>query len=362
MKIHVIAAAAAGLVAVASCGRPPSDQAAAQVDPARLAAFAPLPSAMETPDNPRTEAKVALGRMLYYETRLSRDGQHSCNSCHDLADYGVDHNSVSTGVREQTGSRNSPTVYNAAGHIAQFWDGRAPTVEEQAKGPILNPIEMGMPSGAAVLAALREAPAYREAFRRAFPDDANPMTYDNLGRAIGAFERGLVTPSRWDAYLRGNQGALTPAERVGFNAFVEAGCAGCHGGTYLGGGSFQRLGVVEPWPALSDAGRAAVTSRPEDQGVFKVPSLRNIAQTAPYFHDGATVSLTEAIQLMGAHQLGRQLSDQEAAAIVTWLASLTGTIPQFYITPPGPRTRASGIGIGGLRAASPLDELRAVRF
>jgi cytochrome c peroxidase len=275
--------------------------------------------------------------MLYYETRLSRDGQHSCNSCHSLADYGVDHNRVSAGVRNQLGSRNSPTVYNAAGHIAQFWDGRAASVEEQAKGPILNPVEMGMPSDRAVLAALGAIPAYREAFRRAFPAEAHPVTYDNVGRAIGAFERGLVTPSRWDALLEGDAEALTPAEQAGFNAFVEVGCAGCHAGPYVGGASFQQVGLAERWPALADSGRG--------NGVFKVPSLRNIAQTAPYFHDGATISLTESVYLMAQHQLGRRLTADEAGAIVTWLEALTGTIPESYIAPPG---GATGSAIGRL--------------
>ncbi|HXV91105.1 MAG TPA: cytochrome c peroxidase [Gemmatimonadales bacterium] len=326
MRTHVIAAAAT-LAVVAACGRPAAERASVPIDPARLAAFAPLPRAIEAPDNPITPEKIALGRMLYYETRLSRDGDVSCNSCHSLADYGVDHNRVSTGVQNQLGSRNSPTVYNAAGHIAQFWDGRAATVEEQAKGPILNPVEMAMPSDQAVLAALAAIPEYRAAFRRAFPGEANPVTYDNVGRAIGAFERGLITPSRWDALLEGDAEALSPAERAGFNAFVEAGCSGCHGGTYVGGGSFQQVGLAEPWPALADSGRG--------NGVFKVPSLRNIAQTAPYFHDGATISLTESVYLMAHHQLGRRLTADEAAAIVTWLEALTGTIPESYISPPG---------------------------
>ena len=336
MRTQVIAAATLALVA--ACGRPD----AGRIDPARLATFAPLPGAIESPDNPITPEKVALGRMLYYETRLSRDGQHSCNSCHSLADYGVDHNRVSSGVRNQLGSRNSPTVYNAAGHVAQFWDGRAVTVEEQAKGPILNPVEMAMPSDRAVLAALGAIPEYRDAFRRAFPGEANPVTYDNVGRAIGAFERGLVTPSRWDALLQGDAAALTPAERAGFNTFVEAGCSACHGGTYIGGASFQQIGLAQPWPALADSGRG--------HGVFKVPSLRNIAHTAPYFHDGATVSLTEAVYLMAQHQLGRQLTADEAGAIVTWLQSLTGAIPEGYIAPPG---RAVPDGRGAPPAGGP---------
>jgi cytochrome c peroxidase len=333
MKTRVIAVACAG-IAVAACSRPGVERASDRVDPARLAAFAPLPDAIARPDNPLTEPKIALGRVLYYDTRLSRDRRHSCNSCHDLASYGVDHAAVSSGIGDQRGSRNSPTVYNAAGHVAQFWDGRAPTVEDQAKGPILNPIEMGMPSDAAVLARLRAVAAYREAFRRAFPDDADPVTYDNVGRAIGAFERGLVTPARWDAYLQGDAEALTPAERTGFNAFVGAGCSGCHRGAYVGGASFQKAGLVRPWPDLTDAGRRAVTQRPEDDGVFKVPSLRNVDQTAPYFHNGATVSLTEAVRLMARHQLGRALADEQAAAIVTWLQTLTGAIPSAYIAPP----------------------------
>ena len=337
MRTRVVAAAAT-LIVLAACGRPDAERASVPIDPARLAAFAPLPGAIDAPDNPITPEKVALGRMLYYETRLSRDGRHSCNSCHSLADYGVDHNRVSTGVRNQPGSRNSPTVYNAAGHVAQFWDGRAATVEEQAKGPILNPVEMAMPSDRAVLAALGAIPAYREAFRRAFPGETNPVTYDNVGRAIGAFERGLVTPSRWDALLAGDAAALTPAERAGFNVFVEAGCAGCHVGTYVGGGSFQPVGLAAPWPALTDSGRG--------HGVFKVPSLRNIAQTAPYFHDGSTVSLTESVYLMAEHQLGRRLTADEAAAIVTWLESLTGTIPESYIAPPG-RPAEAGTGRPG---------------
>lgn len=333
MRTLVIAVAAAGLV-VAGCTRGTPERAAARIDPAHLAAFAPLPETIDAPDNPLTDSKVALGRMLYYETRLSRDGQHSCNSCHDLASYGVDHAPVSAGVAGQRGSRNSPTVYNAAGHVAQFWDGRAPTVEEQAKGPILNPIEMAMPSDAAVLAELRAIPAYREAFRRAFPGERDPVTYDNVGRAIGAFERGLVTPSRWDAYLTGDAEALTAAERVGFNTFVATGCAGCHTGTYVGGTTFQRVGLIEPWPDLADAGRRAVTERPEDQAVFKVASLRNVAMTAPYFHDGGTRNLTAAVALMGRHQVGRQLTPEEVTAIVTWLEALTGTIPQSYIARP----------------------------
>jgi cytochrome c peroxidase len=304
------------------------------IDPAHLAAFAPLPAAIEAPDNPITQEKVALGRMLYYDPRLSLDQTVSCNSCHPLDAYGVDRLATSPGVHGQLGSRNSPTVFNAAGHVAQFWDGRAATIEEQAKGPILNPVEMAMPSSAAVVARLKAIPGYRAAFAAAFPGTDDPVTYDNLARAIGAFERGLVTPSRWDAFLGGDAAALTPAERTGLATFVAANCTACHRGVYVGGDMFQPAGVVEPWPAQGDSGRYAVTQQRGDRFVFKVPSLRNSERTAPYFHDGQVATLDEAVRWMARHQLGRELRDAEVAAIVQWLHALTGAIPRDYIAPP----------------------------
>jgi cytochrome c peroxidase len=318
----VLMATAAG-----ACQRRLPDTSVARLDSIRLAQFAPLPDSIPTPGNPLTDAKVNLGRMLFSETRLSRDHDLSCNSCHDLAAYGVDHRTVSTGAQGQHGTRNSPTVYNAAGHLAQFWDGRAPTVEEQAKGPILNPVEMAMPSDRALLAELAAIPAYRDAFQRAFPGEANPITYDNVGRAIGAFERRLVTPSRWDALLKGDAAALTAGEKQGFNTFVDAGCVSCHNGAYLGGQMYQKAGLVTPWPDQADRGRVAVTHRTTDEMVFKVPSLRNVVMTAPYFHNGGTTSLPEAVRMMGHYQLGRDLTDAQVESIVTYLHALTGQIP-----------------------------------
>ena len=304
-------------------------------DPAQLEAFGRLPVHMATAENPATPAQVALGRMLYYDNRLSLDSTVSCNKCHPLAGaYGVDHLPVSFGVRAQTGTRNAPTVYNAAGHVAQFWDGRAPTVEEQAKGPIVNPVEMAMPNGDAVAQRLRAVAEYRKAFAEAFPGEAEPVTYDNVGVAIGAFERGLVTPSRWDAFQAGDTTALTAAERQGLNTFTSLGCPTCHRGPYVGGEMYQKAGLVEPWPEQDDQGVYALTHRPGDRMVFKVPSLRNVAETAPYFHDGRVATLEEAVRRMARYQLGRKLSDAEVASIVTWLGSLTGTIPEAYITPP----------------------------
>jgi cytochrome c peroxidase len=304
-------------------------------DPTQLEAFGQLPTSMATAANPATPARVALGRMLYYDPRLSIDSTVSCNTCHPLGGaYGVDHLPVSFGVKGQTGTRNPPTVFNAAGHLAQFWDGRAPTVEEQAKGPIVNPVEMAMPNGDVVAQRLRALAQYRAAFAAAFPGEAEPVTYDNVGVAIGAFERGLVTPSRWDAFQGGDTTALTPAERRGLNTFAALGCPACHRGTYVGGEMYQKAGLVEPWPEQGDLGRYVVTHRRADRLVFKVPSLRNVERTAPYFHDGKVTTLEEAVRRMARYQLGRKLSDADVAAVVTWLGSLTGTIPQDYITPP----------------------------
>jgi cytochrome c peroxidase len=305
-----------------------------ETSPAQLEALARLPASMPALDDPTTSATVVLGRMLYYDTRLSIDYTVSCNSCHPLDAFGVDHRSTSLGVKGQSGSRNAPTVFNAAGHVAQFWDGRAPTVEEQAKGPILNPVEMGMPNGTAVTDRLRVSPEYRAAFAAAFPGEADPVTYDNVGRAIGAFERRLVTPSRWDAFLGGDPNALTSAERNGLATFVALNCTACHRGTYVGGEMFQKAGLVEPWPERGDSGRYAVTHRRGDRFVFKVPSLRNVERTAPYFHNGSVAALDEAVRRMARYQLGRDLRDAEVTAVVTWLKTLTGTVAAEYITPP----------------------------
>ncbi len=320
------------IVAAAACQRESARRA--DIDPGQLKVFAPLDTAMASPANPITPAKVALGRMLYYDPRLSSDRSVSCNSCHPLDAYGVDRRPVSLGVKGQKGGRNAPTVYHAAGQIAQFWDGRAPTVEEQAKGPILNPVEMGMPSGDAVIARLRAIPEYRTAFSEAFPGEANPVTYDNLGKAIGAFERRLVTPSRWDAYLAGDRSALTESEKEGLQQFVAIGCQACHNGAYVGGATFQRLGLAVPWPTQDDLGRYAVTKDANDRLVFKVPTLRNVEHTEPYLNDGKVATLPEAVRLMARYQLGRELTDTQTASIVTWLKTLTGPLPAAYIAPP----------------------------
>jgi len=275
-----------------------------------------------------------LGRMLYFDKRLSRDQDLSCNSCHALDAYGVDGHATSTGEKGQLGKRNSPTVYNAAGHFTDFWDGRALNVEEQAKGPILNPVEMAMPSGDAVVARLAAIPGYVAAFSAAFPGDAKPLTYEHVGSAIGAFERKLVTPSRWDRYLAGDHTALTSEEAAGFKVFTDIGCMTCHTGELVGGSMFQKVGVQRAWPNQTDQGRINVTKAPSDAMLFKVPSLRNVAKTAPYFHDGSAKTLPEAVKMMAQYQLAEDLSDDDINSIIAWLGALTGDLPKDYITPP----------------------------
>ena len=295
--------------------------------------FGSLPAEVGNPANPVTEAKVELGRRLYFETRLSKANDISCNSCHDLARFGVDGEPTSPGHEGQRGGRNSPTVYNAAAHVAQFWDGRAADVEEQAKGPILNPIEMAMDSEEAVLAVLAADPDYPALFAAAFADDAEPLSYDNLGRAIGAFERRLMTPSPVDAFLAGDDSALTEAQLTGLEEFARVGCATCHYGPAVGGAAFQKIGLIQPYPT-KDLGRFEVTGKESDKYVFKVPSLRNIAKTAPYFHDGSVSKLEEAIRLMARHQLGVELDDAQVASLAAFAGALTGEIDEDYVKQP----------------------------
>ena len=296
--------------------------------------FKPLPPVFESPANPITDEKVALGRMLYFDKRLSKNQDLSCNSCHLLDKYGVDSQVTSLGHKKQRGERNSPTVYNAAGHFAQFWDGRAATVEEQAKGPILNSVEMSMPDATYVESTLRSIPGYVEAFKKAFPGDAQPVNYDNMAKAIGAFERKLVTPSRFDAFLKGDTKTLTPAEKEGMVTFVKTGCTACHMGVNVGGSMYQKLGLITPYPGLRDPGRYNATKNEADRFFFRVPTLRNVEKTAPYLHDGSVKTLDEAIVLMGKYQLGKDLKTTEVKAIATFLKSLTGELPKEYIKPP----------------------------
>ncbi|REG34576.1 cytochrome c peroxidase [Archangium gephyra] len=290
-----------------------------------------------------TTARIALGRLLFFENRLSKNHDISCNSCHDLATFGVDGKPTSEGHKGQKGTRNAPTVFHAAGHIAQFWDGRAATLEEQAAGPMMNPVEMAMPDDKRVLATLNSIPQYVKGFKEAFPGERKPVSVTNAARAIAAFERKLLTTSRFDKFLAGDEGALSEQERRGLELFAASGCTTCHNGPSVGGTSFQKLGLIEEYPT-GDKGRFEVTKNEEDLHKFRVPTLRNVEKTGPWFHDGSVKELPQAVRLMAKHQLGMSFSDAEVDDIVAFLKSLTGELPgPEVLAPPAlpPSTKAT---------------------
>ena len=293
--------------------------------------FEPLEAVADPADTP---ARIELGRRLFTETALSINRTQSCSSCHPLdgAHAGMDNKPVSLGFEQQRGDRNTPTVLNARFDLAHFRDGRAKDLVTQAKGPILSPTEMGLPSAEVATARLRELP-YASAFADAFPGQADPVTFDNAAAAIAAFERTLVSTSRFDEWLRGDETALTPSEQRGLDRFIDLGCTACHVGPGVGGGRFVKSGVVNPYPHEADEGRFAVTGREVDRFVFKVPSLRNAMLTAPYFHDGKVATLAEAVDLMAYMQLGRKLGDDEIREILEFISALSDR-PRTTATPP----------------------------
>lgn len=282
-----------------------------------------------------TAMRVDLGRRLFYDTHLSVNGSLSCDSCHQLTSYGIDPgHSVSIGHNKKPGGRNSPTVYNAVLQFAQFWDGRAATLADQASGPMMNPVEMGMPGPEAVLAYLHSSPDYVKEFKQAYPGVKDPVVMVNVTDAIATFESGLITPSRWDKYLQGDTNALSQEEKQGLQVFLRSGCASCHAGKGMGGNSYQKLGAARDWhDQSSDLGRMALTHQPADLLYFKVPLLRNVTETGPWFHDGHVKSIDEAVWLMGQYESGRRLTENDVQVIVAFLGSLKGDIPQQYIQP-----------------------------
>jgi cytochrome c peroxidase len=331
-KTHDAAVPFPSAVAASSAPFEPTPPSA-EIDEGRTESFGPLPTVVNTPTNPLSDEKIALGRMLYYDPRLSKAQDVSCNTCHVLDKYGVDGRKVSTGHAQQQGTRNSPSVYNSAGYFALMWDGKFPNVEEQAKGPLLKTVEMSA-TPKKVEQTLLSIPEYVQAFAKAFPGEKSPVTFDNVAKAIGAFERKLFTPSRWEKFLAGDKAALTDPEKVGFNTFVETGCPTCHFGPYVGATMFQKLGLMKAWPTTRDRGRFELTQKNEDYMVFRVPSLRNVAMTGPYLHDGSLTSLNEVVRMMARHQIGKELTDTQIASIITWLGSLTGELPMAYIQKP----------------------------
>lgn len=302
----------------------------------------PLPAVAPAPaDNPTTPAKVELGKMLFFDPRFSSTGTVSCFSCHNVMEGGDDHRPTSIGVHGQVGGRNAPTVWNAAFHSVQFWDGRAPSLEEQAKGPPVNPIEMGMKNLTAVIDRIVAIPGYREPFQRAF-GAGNVVTMDNAARAIAAYERTLVTPgSAYDRYVKGDKQALSAQQQRGMDKFLAAGCTACHQGPAFNGpalpagtGFFMKFPTFDSSPYVArydlakDKGREANTGKPADRHMWRVPTLRNLVYTAPYMHNGSVKTLPEAVRVMAATQLDKTPPDGDVADICAFLEALTGPFPQ----------------------------------
>ncbi len=282
---------------------------------------------------------VELGKKLYFDPRLSKSGFISCNSCHNLSMGGTDNIPTSIGDKWQRGPINAPTVLNSSLNVAQFWDGRAADLQAQAGGPIANPGEMASTHTLA-LGVLESIPPYVREFKQVFGTDK--ITIEQVTAAIAEFEKTLVTPNaRFDKWLLGDASAITADEKAGYELFKDSGCIACHNGPAVGGASFQKMGVVEPYKAASPAeGRSAVTGKDADRFNFKVPTLRNVEMTYPYFHDGAANTLTEAVDIMGRLQLGRKFTAEENAKIVAFLKTLTGDQPSFTlpILPPSSDT------------------------
>ena len=283
-----------------------------------------------TPPQQINIGKVDLGKKLYFDPRLSKSGFISCNSCHNLSMGGTDNIPTSIGDKWQQGPINAPTVLNSSLNVAQFWDGRAADLQEQAGGPIANPGEMAFSHTLAV-AVLDSIPGYVREFKQVFGTDK--ITIDEVTSAIAEFEKTLVTPnSRFDQWLLGKEDALSPNELAGYKLFKESGCVACHNGPAVGGRTFQKMGIVEPYQTKNPAqGRSAVTGKDADRFNFKVPTLRNVEMTYPYFHDGAATTLTEAVDIMGRLQLGKKFSTGENSQIVAFLKTLTGEQPSFLV-------------------------------
>jgi cytochrome c peroxidase len=299
-----------------------------------FSSFRPLPKAFTKDGELPPKAQIDLGRMLFFDARFSKNHDVPCNECHTLDEYGVDGLNVSIGHGGQAGKRNAPTVYNAAANSMQFWDGRSASVEEQAKVPVLDKLEMAMPDEQSVVAVIRSIPGYAALFQAAFPEDADPIRFDNWAKAIGAFERGLVTPAPWDKFRAGDENAVSAEAKQGFVTFNVVGCPTCHSGMMVGGSLFETLGRHKPWPNQTDKGREEVTKDPKQRMIFKTASLRNVEKTGPYFHDASENNLEKAVHKMGEYQLGVDLDPQQVASIVAFLKSLTGEIDQDYIKEP----------------------------
>jgi cytochrome c peroxidase len=338
VSIVVMVGLAVGLLVVAVSETLHADDDATLLKQAQ-ALFKPLPEAMATPDVPTSPARVALGRMLFFDPRWTLQGNVSCATCHQPALYGTDALTKSIGVQNRTHPRNAPTVLNAGLNFIQHWWGDRKDLEDQVEKALSGTFSSGHPDAASATARIEAIEGYALIFRQAFPGEVMPVTPANVGRAISAYERTLLTPSPFDAYLRGDARALSSMAKRGLQRFVTRGCASCHNGIGIGGQTFQKFGVVEEyWKATGspeiDKGRFGFTKDPADLYVYKVPSLRNVVMTPPYFHDGSVARLDEAVKVMARVQLGVMLPDTEIREIVAFLDTLTGPLPASFAAAP----------------------------
>ena len=323
------------------------------------ALWAQMPSHVPIPaDNPQTAAKVELGKQLYFDPRVSSTGTVSCNSCHNLLSNGTDNRPVSMGVHGKVGDRNAPTVFNAAFRSVQFWDGRAASLEEQAKGPPTNPVEMGMPNPEVIVARIKDIPGYQREFEKVF-GGAEPVTMDHIAQAIASFERTLITsPSPYDRFMQGDKNALTLGAERGLKLAESAGCTTCHSGPMFSGpempmgqGYYMQFPLntdneyVMKHALMADMGRNQATHQDSDKHMFVVQSLRNVEVTAPYFHNGSVKNLDEAVRVMAEAQLNKTLTETQVQDLVAFLDSLTGGFPQITMPrlPETPNTTSLGM-------------------
>jgi cytochrome c peroxidase len=307
--------------------------------------FKPLPADAATAERPVTPERVALGRVLFFENRVSTDGRVSCAACHLPSFYGAEPLPRTVGNRGKVLPRNTPTVFNTALQFVQHFGGNRVDVEEQAVKALISPLAYGNADYAAAEARLRALPEYREMFEKAFPGEAEPITTQNWGKAIGAFERTLLTPAPFDRYLAGDESALSARAKRGLDKFIGLGCAGCHNGVLVGGQMYQKFGLTQDYWTLTgsqeidllkgrDKGRFHDTGNESDAYIFKVQQLRNVAKTPPYFHDGSVAQLGDAVRVMAKLQLGRDLAESDVSDIVAFLESLTGAPPAQFVTVP----------------------------
>ena len=301
--------------------------------------FGVLPEVMASLQNPITPEKVALGRILFFEPRISIDGTVSCSRCHLAGLYATDALQKAIGNSCKVNPRNAPTLFNAAAQISAHWIGNRTSVEDQAKQALIGPPSFGMPSYDSAMHVLKSIPGYAQLFKAAFPKSVDPITADNFSLAIGAFERTLVTPGPFDAFERGDASAITVAQKTGMRDFVNIGCAGCHNGPYFGGQAYKKFGLTGPYWAYTksksnDLGRFIVTGDENDRYVFKVPVLRNVAMTSPYFHDGSVAALTDAVVVMAKTQLNLDIGENRVKNVVSFLDALTGPAPASFSSVP----------------------------